>query len=380
MTISYIHDTIRERLEMAQDKNLFSLDANSLVEIDSYLDFVNANNVTLCSFYNKEGGLILTSDRRVPDVLKKQKIYVTKASVQAICPHKLPKVEVTSVEKPSFSSEIKEHYKLFQSMEKIEEAEKEFGQTTVKTVAQSLDQVTEVFTSEAMSKKKYAQAEEIVEETYKLDKTSLSGCLNKLRNVDDYTYNHSFGVYLLFSHALETFKKHMSRPIFFDVFKSINNSVNFNSASLKKYATAALLHDFGKRNIPTNILTKRANLTDREKDIVKYHPRIAVKELHEAGMTDPIFLEIIGNHHREYLTFPQRGQSPLAQICNIVDIYEACRSKRIYKEPHTWTETQQILLSENSLPGIAKWDSFIFVTLLRETFPEVEAERKDYHY
>ena len=226
-----------------------------------------------------------------------------------------------------------------------------------------------------MDKATFDKARDIVEETHKFDKTTLSGCINALRTVDSYTYNHSFGVYLLFSQALDDFKAHMNKPVFYDVFKSLNNNVNFNLASIKKYATAALLHDYGKRSIPKEIIMKNAKLTESEFSIMEYHPKIAVKDLYNLGVDDGVFLEIIGNHHRDYLTFPKKGQSPLAQIANIIDIYEATRSKRSYKSKQSYHQTQAILLDEKQKKTQNSWDSFLFVTLMKETFPKFEERR-----
>ena len=102
---------------------------------------------------------------------------------------------------------------------------------------------------------------------------------------------------------------------------------------------------------------------------------MAVKEFYDMGIDDSVFLEIVGNHHRNYLTFPKKGQSALAQICNIVDIYEACRSKRSYKEKQSFGETQVVLLDEQKNFGNNGWDSFIFINLMKETLPKFDQKR-----
>lgn len=359
---------------MEKGTNIFQLDAEQLVPVENINLFINANQMSLCNFYNKDGGLVLTSDRRIPEILKQKTLYVSRAAYEAILP-KTDRPVIIEKRPSSFSEKIKENYKFIQDEKTVEKAEKQFGQKTVQTVAESLDRVEEVFNAPKMGKKEFSRVTELVNETYSMDRLDLSGCINALRNVDDYTYNHSFGVYLLFSEALEEFKKFKDRPIFYDVFKTLNNNVNFNMDSLKKYATAALLHDYGKRSIPSKILGKDSKLTNQEMDIVRYHPKLGVKAFQEMGVTDSLFLEIVGNHHRDYLTFPRTGQSPLAQICNILDIYEACRSKRIYKDPQTFNETQNILLSEVQNPNSPKWDSFIFVTILKEVLPRFESRR-----
>lgn len=357
------------------NRNVFSMGSESLVKIWNLDTFISANSMSLCDYYNKDGGLILTHDRRVPPSLRNLPIFVRKAAYDAIIPPEAPSVKYVGEAKPKISPVLVVNAKLTDDKNLIQKATEAYGLPIIKIATQALDGVEEILTAEKMTKKTLAQAQEIVEETFKFDKSSISGCVVALQKIDSYTYNHSFGVYLLFSQALEDFKGYIDKPVFYDVFKSLNNNVNFNTPSIKKYATAALLHDFGKRNIPKEILRKNAKLTDKEYDIIKYHPKIAVKEMYELGFDDVTFLEIVGNHHRDYLTFPKKGQSPLAQICNILDIYEACRSKRPYKDLLSYNETQNILLSEKQEKHVIGWDPFLFVTLLKTTLPKFEKKR-----
>lgn len=360
-------------------RGIYNLDADSLMRVFNISVFTTEDASTVCEFFNREGGLILGKGRRVPDSIRQIPIYVKKSVYEQYITIPSDRVVITGDYKNKRDAEdrAKESRvsKQIQDKEVIEKVEKTFGQKAMKLASQAVDGVEEIMSTEKMTRRTLNQAQDLVEETFKFDRTALAGCINALRTVDAYTYNHSFGVYLLFSQALEDFKGHMDKPVFYDVFKSLNNNVNFNSTSIKKYATAALLHDYGKRSIPHEILKKKSRLTDNEFDIVKYHPRIAVKELYDLGVQDVVFLEIIGNHHRDYLAFPKKGQSPLAQICNILDIYEACRSRRSYKNQQSYNETQGILLDEKQLQHQNSWDPFLFVTLMKETLPKFEQRR-----
>lgn len=357
------------------NKNHLSMDPDSLIKVQNVDLFVSATLISLCDFYNGDGGIILMSARSVPSSVRNRPVFVKKAAYDAIVPSETSTLEVMGEVKPKDPPVSGIVPKVMTDAEVHKKAEETYGQPVVKITNQALDGVEELLATEKMTKKTLRQAEEIVEETFKHDKGPILGCVTALQKVDAYTYAHSFGVYLLFSQALEDFKALSDKPAFYDVFKNLNAKVNFNTASIKKYATAALLHDFGKRKIPSEILMKNAKLTDEEYAVVKHHPSLAIKEMCDLGFDDMTFLEIIGNHHREYLTFPQNGQGPLAQICNIVDIYEACQAKRPYKEPMSYNMVQNILLSEKQKKHVVGWDSFLFVTLLKTTLPKFEEKR-----
>lgn len=365
---------------MVADKGgLFNLDGDTLMRVFNVNVFTGDNSESVCDFFNREGGLILKKGKSIPDAIRQMPVYVKKAVYSAYITIPSDRIVITDEfrQKREKQAQVKKdaETKVVADKETVVAVESEFGKKNISMAVEAVAGVEEIMSTEKMTRQNFTRAQDIVEETFKFDRAALSGCINALRSVDAYTYNHSFGVYLLFSQALEDFKVHMDKPIFYDVFKSLNNNVNFNTTSIKQYATAALLHDYGKRSIPNEILDKKTKLTDNEFDIVKYHPRIAVKELYDLGVQDVVFLEIIGNHHRDYLAFPKKGQSPLAQICNIVDIYEACRSRRSYKIRQSYNETQGILLDEKQLQHNNSWDPFIFVTLMKETFPKFEQRR-----
>lgn len=356
-------------------KNIFSLDSDSLVKVPDVKVFIDSNNLSICEFYNQGGGLVLGEGKKVSETVMKMPICVKKSIYEKHLGPLSSQIEIGETQTSSEEIKTPALSKIERDAAVIKETEVVYGKKNVEMTMQAIDGLKDIMSVTKLSKSTLVDAQDIVEETFKLERESLVGCISALRSIDTYTYDHSFGVYLLFSQALEDFRKYMDRPIFYDVFKTLNSNVNFNSNSIKKYATAALLHDFGKRSIPSDILLKESKLTQEEFEIIKYHPRIAVKEFYDLGIDDVAFLEIVGNHHRNYLTFPKKGQSPLAQICNIVDIYEACRSKRSYKLEQSFNQVQGILLDEKQKKTAHNWDSFIFVTIMKDTLPKFEAKR-----
>jgi len=113
---------------------------------------------------------------------------------------------------------------------------------------------------------------------------------------------------------------------------------------------AAPMHDLGKVGIPDSILLKQGPLTGEEWEVLKRHTVIGAEIL--AG-SDSFYLqmgsEIAANHHERWCGggYPRgvEGEAiPLAgRIMNIVDQYDALRSKRPYKPGFTHEQAVEIL-------------------------------------
>lgn len=109
-------------------------------------------------------------------------------------------------------------------------------------------------------------------------------------------------------------------------------------------AAAARLHDIGKIAIPDRILQKEGKLTEEEFAIMKTHPQEGAKILKHTlkDLENDTYCEIAYDmamyHHEKYngAGYPEgiKGeQIPLsARIMAVVDVYDALRSKRHYKE------------------------------------------------
>jgi len=120
-------------------------------------------------------------------------------------------------------------------------------------------------------------------------------------------------------------------------------------------AMASPLHDVGKIGIPDAILLKPGRLTDEEFAIMKTHVIIGFETLTsvEKSYRGNAFLEfgmeIAKNHHEKWdgsgYTCGLSGEEiPLsARIMALSDVYDALRSKRVYKESFSHPKAVDII-------------------------------------
>jgi len=118
---------------------------------------------------------------------------------------------------------------------------------------------------------------------------------------------------------------------------------------------AAPLHDIGKVGITDLILLKPGKLTDDEFEVMKTHTQIGYDTLKAVDDRYPgndwihIGMDIALNHHEKWdgSGYPQglKGEDiPLAaRIMALSDVYDALRSKRVYKPPFPHDKTMSIM-------------------------------------
>lgn len=128
---------------------------------------------------------------------------------------------------------------------------------------------------------------------------------------------------------------------------------------IEKLTRVSPLHDIGKVGIPDSILLKPGRLTPKEFEIMKTHTVIGAKTLLQVKEKFPenrlleLAINITNFHHERWdgTGYPlglAGTEIPLsARIMAIVDVYDALRSKRVYKEAFTHEESLKIIKEES---------------------------------
>ena len=122
---------------------------------------------------------------------------------------------------------------------------------------------------------------------------------------------------------------------------------------------AAPLHDIGKVGIADDILLKPGKLTDEEFEIMKGHVMIGVKTLQSVQKDYPnnefinIGVNLTRAHHEKWdgSGYPDGVAGEDIPLCGrimaVVDVYDALRSKRPYKEPFTHEKAVEIIQKDS---------------------------------
>lgn len=150
---------------------------------------------------------------------------------------------------------------------------------------------------------------------------------------------------------------------------------------------ASPLHDIGKVGILDHILLKPGRLSPEEFDVMKTHTLIGAQTLEEVQQRFHhseflhMGIHIARSHHEKWngMGYPDglsREEIPLAaRIMAIVDVYDAVRSKRVYKPPFPHDETCGIIRQESGShfdPDLVE----VFVGL-EDAFDEVWENMRD---
>jgi len=117
---------------------------------------------------------------------------------------------------------------------------------------------------------------------------------------------------------------------------------------LDTIAFSAQMHDVGKLSVPKDILTKPGKLTADEFDIMKSHTLLGAKIIGDSNQL-VMAAEIALSHHEKYdgsgYPYNKTGEEiPLSgRIVAMADIYDALRTKRVYKPAYEHSTTFDII-------------------------------------
>jgi response regulator RpfG family c-di-GMP phosphodiesterase/serine/threonine protein kinase len=141
--------------------------------------------------------------------------------------------------------------------------------------------------------------------------------------------------------------------------KVFDAQINQNFIEMLECCTP--LHDIGKVGLPDHILLKPGKLTPDERLLMETHTIIGSDTLKEVARYHGCALaflqmgiDIIRHHHERYdgMGYPDRlagAAIPLAaRIVTIGDVYDALRSRRVYKPALAHTSAMQLMLEAST--------------------------------
>lgn len=124
-----------------------------------------------------------------------------------------------------------------------------------------------------------------------------------------------------------------------------------DDTQLNQIAMGAMLHDMGKRSIPSHILTKPGRLTPEERELIQTHPQRGYEELvtrvdvsHEQRL-------MVYQHHERFdgKGYPVRIRGneihPWARLLSVVDVFDALTANRPYRKSITMKEAAEFVES-----------------------------------
>lgn len=130
--------------------------------------------------------------------------------------------------------------------------------------------------------------------------------------------------------------------------KAFGEYINLSRVDVRNLMWGGYLHDIGKVGIPDAVLLKKGSLTSTEREIMNNHVLIGEKICKPLRSMRGV-IPIIRYHHERWdgSGYPDGlvgDEIPyLAQVFQIIDIYDALTSERPYKEPFTPAKALEII-------------------------------------
>lgn len=190
--------------------------------------------------------------------------------------------------------------------------------------------ITELAVGKSVKFEKINNLPDIIDKNIQ-ENSDIMGCLQEIRNIDEYTYSHSINT------------------AFYSML--IGKWLNLSDEELKKVIESGLLHDVGKTKIPVDILNKNGIITKDEYNLIKKHTILGYDMLRDMKDIDPDIKQAVLLHHeridRSGYPFKADPQNVnlYAKIIAVADVYDAMSSDRVYKKRSTPFETFNMFLT-----------------------------------
>ncbi|PWB42111.1 MAG: phosphodiesterase [Rhodocyclales bacterium] len=172
--------------------------------------------------------------------------------------------------------------------------------------------------------------------------------LARIKNKDEYTFQHSVGVAALLI--------------------AFCRGLGLDEATLRQAGIGGMVHDVGKMQTPDRILNKPGKLTEEEFAVMRHHVVASREILEITPNISQTAVQVAAQHHERYdgSGYPNRlkgGEiSRFGQMASIIDVYDAITSDRVYHKGMAPTE---------ALRKLFEWSKFHFNPELVHAFARV---------
>ncbi len=132
----------------------------------------------------------------------------------------------------------------------------------------------------------------------------------------------------------------------------IGEELAMHAPALRTLAVGSLLHDMGKLSIPGEVLQKPEALTHDEYELIKLHPDLGSRLLHELGGFSEGVHRLVREHHERLdgSGYPDGLQSEDlsldVRILAVCDVYDALISNRVYRA--AWPHEEAVALLQGA--------------------------------
>lgn len=151
-----------------------------------------------------------------------------------------------------------------------------------------------------------------------------------LRSYDDYTYRHSVNVAVIAT--------------------VIGMNMQLSVNKLEELSMAAILHDIGKRKVPSEIINKPGKLTPEEFEQVRKHSEYGYEMIKQRiDISAKVKVGILSHHENEDGSGYPRGLKGeeihlYGKIIHVADVFDALTAKRPYKKAFARSEAVEYLM------------------------------------
>ncbi|MBX3302078.1 MAG: HD domain-containing protein [Nitrospira sp.] len=131
--------------------------------------------------------------------------------------------------------------------------------------------------------------------------------------------------------------------------------LGYYGEELQRLAFAGLVHDIGLFVVPHTLITKNGRLTQEERAVIEQHPEFGYRVMEQCGSDYHWLARVIRQVHERFngQGYPKRLKgreiNEMAQICGVVDVFDALVSERPYRRrllPHE--AVKELLVTERA--------------------------------